>query len=175
MAICSVDVIWSNGFKTSYAFKSNYTIINSTPVQHGSCPTCRNVFLDVKFPSDSDNESSDGGEYLPEDDEDDEEDLFYGAELDEFEFDVDEMGLDFGSDIDGSFDGSAGAEEDVEEELWTDEYTLSSPELETGSEEGLGEFPHYYSFHRTHCIMQSQPRPTQVPLRRRGRLKKNSI
>ncbi|KAF9075883.1 hypothetical protein BDP27DRAFT_1314667 [Rhodocollybia butyracea] len=43
---------------------------------HGSCPSCRRVFLDVRPPSDSDGESSDGGEYIPNDDDDDEEDLY---------------------------------------------------------------------------------------------------
>lgn len=33
---------------------------------HGTCPTCRHPFLDIQPPSDSDDESSDGGEYLPD-------------------------------------------------------------------------------------------------------------
>ncbi|KAF5387818.1 hypothetical protein D9615_000370 [Tricholomella constricta] len=39
--------------------------------QHGNCPTCRHTFLDIRPPSESDEESSDGGEYIP--DERDEE------------------------------------------------------------------------------------------------------
>ncbi|KAG5639014.1 hypothetical protein H0H81_007922 [Sphagnurus paluster] len=41
---------------------------------HGNCPTCRNIFLDIRLPSDSDDESSDGGEYVPDDDFDEDED-----------------------------------------------------------------------------------------------------
>lgn len=45
------------------------------------------------------------------------------------------MDLDFDSDIDHSFDGSEGTQEDTEEELWfTDETTWSEPELESGPE-----------------------------------------
>ncbi|KAG5715825.1 hypothetical protein E4T56_gene17066 [Termitomyces sp. T112] len=43
---------------------------------HGNCPTCRHIFLDIRPPSDSDNESSDGGEYIPDEDFDDEDDGF---------------------------------------------------------------------------------------------------
>ncbi|KIL70102.1 hypothetical protein M378DRAFT_156158 [Amanita muscaria Koide BX008] len=44
---------------------------------HGSCPTCRHKFLSVRPPSDSDDESSDGGEYVPpSDDFEDEDDGF---------------------------------------------------------------------------------------------------
>ncbi|KAH6914951.1 hypothetical protein BKA70DRAFT_1257534 [Coprinopsis sp. MPI-PUGE-AT-0042] len=44
---------------------------------HGSCPTCRQPFLDITLPSESDDESSDGGEYVPtaEDFEDDDDTL----------------------------------------------------------------------------------------------------
>ncbi|KAJ6515940.1 hypothetical protein C8R45DRAFT_958163 [Mycena sanguinolenta] len=42
---------------------------------HGSCPTCRYEFLDIHPPG-SDDESSDGGEYIPNPDEEDEEDGF---------------------------------------------------------------------------------------------------
>jgi hypothetical protein len=41
-------------------------------LQHGSCPTCRHPFLEL--PTESDDESSDGGEYVP--DEEDEQDYF---------------------------------------------------------------------------------------------------
>ncbi|THV08608.1 hypothetical protein K435DRAFT_833028 [Dendrothele bispora CBS 962.96] len=43
---------------------------------HGSCPFCRQPFLDIRPPSDSDGESSDGGEYVPMDDDEEEEDSF---------------------------------------------------------------------------------------------------
>uniref|UniRef100_A0A0W0FCN5 Uncharacterized protein n=1 Tax=Moniliophthora roreri TaxID=221103 RepID=A0A0W0FCN5_MONRR len=66
---------------------------------HGNCPTCRRAFLDICPLSESDGESSDGGEYLPNDDEDDDDSLHIdtdgfteadgfesdGMELDEFE------------------------------------------------------------------------------------------
>ncbi|KAF5369857.1 hypothetical protein D9758_001097 [Tetrapyrgos nigripes] len=43
---------------------------------NGKCPYCRHAFLDIRPPSDSDGESSDGGEYIPMDDDDEEEDSF---------------------------------------------------------------------------------------------------
>ncbi|KAJ7047419.1 hypothetical protein C8F04DRAFT_1247073 [Mycena alexandri] len=57
---------------------------------HGSCPTCRDEFLDIHPPG-SDDESSDGGEYIPEDDED-EDDVFNtsdGFTDTDFDMDVD--------------------------------------------------------------------------------------
>ncbi|EPQ58994.1 hypothetical protein GLOTRDRAFT_135989 [Gloeophyllum trabeum ATCC 11539] len=55
---------------------------------HGTCPICRHRFLDIKPPSESDDESSDGGEWLPNSNSDDpdfedEEDVFMD-ETDEF-------------------------------------------------------------------------------------------
>jgi len=64
---------------------------------HGSCPTCRQVFLDIRPPSESDDESSDGGEYIPNEHDDDFDDFDDDAVIatDEFsdaaEFEVDEM------------------------------------------------------------------------------------
>jgi len=43
---------------------------------HGNCPTCRHKFLDVQLPSESDDESSDGGEYIPDVDFDEDDDGF---------------------------------------------------------------------------------------------------
>jgi len=43
---------------------------------HGSCPTCRHVFLNIHTPSESDDESSDGGEYIPSADDSEGEDAF---------------------------------------------------------------------------------------------------
>ena len=51
--------------------------------QHGSCPSCRNVFSSIKPPSDSDNESSDG-DYVPGDDEEDEEEDYGFFDSDDF-------------------------------------------------------------------------------------------
>ncbi|KAJ2931582.1 hypothetical protein H1R20_g5435, partial [Candolleomyces eurysporus] len=41
---------------------------------HGSCPACRHVFIDISPPDDTDDESSDGGEYIPDPGELDDED-----------------------------------------------------------------------------------------------------
>jgi hypothetical protein len=65
--------------------------------QRGSCPTCRHAFLDIQPPSESDDESSDGGEYIPND-EDDEDDGFFDTDgfTDDSvgEFEVGEMDVD---------------------------------------------------------------------------------
>ncbi|KAJ7498971.1 hypothetical protein FB451DRAFT_18445 [Mycena latifolia] len=60
---------------------------------HGSCPTCRDLFLDIHPPG-SDDESSDGGEYVPDDDDDDDEqdafiDTSDGFTEGDFEMDLD--------------------------------------------------------------------------------------
>ena len=67
-------------------------------VQHGNCPTCRHDFLDIRPLSESDDESSDGGEYIPyEHDEDDldnsDEDGFLGTDgySDPPAYDMDDM------------------------------------------------------------------------------------
>jgi len=77
--------------------------------QHGSCPTCRHIFLDIRPPSESDDESSDGGEYIPGID-DDHTDGFSDADADfdgdadldivgdPAEFGLDEMGMEFDTD-----------------------------------------------------------------------------
>lgn len=73
---------------------------------HGSCPTCRHVFLDIRPPSESDDESSDGGEYIPNDHDDDFDDIDEDAFIatDEFsdaaDFEVEEMEVDQGSEWD---------------------------------------------------------------------------
>ncbi|KAJ7068250.1 hypothetical protein C8F01DRAFT_1364632 [Mycena amicta] len=41
---------------------------------HGNCPTCRDVFLDIRPPASDD--ESDGGEYIPNDEDEEEEDSF---------------------------------------------------------------------------------------------------
>jgi hypothetical protein len=69
--------------------------------KHGSCPTCRHIFLNIRTPSESDDESSDGGEYIPnaDDFEDEDEDAFLDvdgfSEADVDEFPVEPMDLDF--------------------------------------------------------------------------------
>ncbi|KAE9410445.1 hypothetical protein BT96DRAFT_871338 [Gymnopus androsaceus JB14] len=82
---------------------------------HGSCPTCRRTFIsNIRPPSDSDGESSDGGEYIPNDEEDDEEDSYLVdtdgfTEADEFDVEMGEVDLDVyqswqPSDIDDAVD-----------------------------------------------------------------------
>lgn len=67
------------------------------PIKHGSCPTCRHTFLDIRPPSDSDDESSDGGEWIPDEHEEEEDDDAF-LDTDGFteagEFDVEQMELD---------------------------------------------------------------------------------
>ncbi|TFK28784.1 hypothetical protein FA15DRAFT_691563 [Coprinopsis marcescibilis] len=43
---------------------------------HGSCPTCRHPFLELHLPSETDDESSDGGEYIPNEDFEEEDETF---------------------------------------------------------------------------------------------------
>ncbi|KAF8913855.1 hypothetical protein CPB84DRAFT_1757734 [Gymnopilus junonius] len=70
---------------------------------HGNCPTCRYTFLNIRAQSDSDDESSDGGEYIPNPEEldDDDEDAFLDsidsfteADTDAEDFPVHGMDLD---------------------------------------------------------------------------------
>jgi hypothetical protein len=99
----------------------------SQVTQNGSCPTCRHKFLDIRPPSDSDEESSDGGEYIPNLDEEDDDDTFeYDGEDAEFYVDQVEMESDaevFGEDF---------ADEDMERDVDTGEWS-SEPEYEEGS------------------------------------------
>lgn len=87
-------------------------------IQHGSCPTCRHIFLEIRPPSDSDGESSDG-DYFPNEEEDEEEDDFIiesDADVD-FDFEVDEMdlGLEIGEiwEDSGMDDGESWADEET--------------------------------------------------------------
>jgi len=69
--------------------------------QHGNCPTCRHTFLDIRLPSESDDESSDGGEYIPDDDFDDEEDGFIDTSdgfSDAFDYLAEDMDTDVGDE-----------------------------------------------------------------------------
>ncbi|TFK43579.1 hypothetical protein BDQ12DRAFT_675206 [Crucibulum laeve] len=112
--------------------------------QHGSCPTCRHVFLNIRPPSDSDDESSDGGEYIPPEDlEEDEEDFIIEidgfSEADGADFDVDEMEIDM-DDVWGEHDFDAGedgdAEMDDEDEDDELEWGLTDGESESMSSVG---------------------------------------
>lgn len=88
------------------------------------------MFLDIKPPSDSDDESSDGGEYLPDEDEDD-EDLFLletDGFTDEGELDVDEM--DLGMELEEEEDMWADGDDEMEE--WGSNGDLESESLSEG-------------------------------------------
>ncbi|KAH7930097.1 hypothetical protein BV22DRAFT_1102063 [Leucogyrophana mollusca] len=96
---------------------------------HGSCPTCRHPFLDIQPITDSDAESSDG-DYIPEEDDEDEDDEFLGPDFfDEvIEIQDDEMDLDF--DFYDTFEYSGS---DVEDE-WRDLNTAPTVELGEGED-----------------------------------------
>ncbi|KAJ6614289.1 hypothetical protein B0H10DRAFT_164164 [Mycena sp. CBHHK59/15] len=70
--------------------------------QHGSCPTCRYEFLDIRPPG-SDDESSDGGEYIPNEDDDEEDDIFIDGFTDA-DFDTEDMDVDLDDLLDRSDD-----------------------------------------------------------------------
>ncbi|KZT29315.1 hypothetical protein NEOLEDRAFT_1175025 [Neolentinus lepideus HHB14362 ss-1] len=91
---------------------------------HGTCPICRHRFLDIKPPSESDDESSDGGEWLPTNSDglEEEEDVFMDPDTDAFTDDADE-------DAFGDVAPSAG---DMDFDMEWDE------ELEVDSEEDWG-------------------------------------
>ena len=120
--------------------------------KHGSCPTCRHIFLNIPSPSESDDESSDGGEYIPnaDDFEDDDEDAFLDmdgfSDTDADEFPVEPMDLD--SEVWGDEDstvldlgdedpGDLGdAEMDDREQDDSSEWGLTDGESESMSSEG---------------------------------------
>ncbi|KDR83788.1 hypothetical protein GALMADRAFT_236163 [Galerina marginata CBS 339.88] len=84
--------------------------------QHGSCPTCRHTFLDIRPPSESDDESSDGGEYIPNLEDFEDEDDTLDVDVDE-QTDTDAEGEDFpvqgvDLDFDEMWDGTSVVEED---------------------------------------------------------------
>jgi hypothetical protein len=96
-------------------------------LQHGSCPTCRNIFLDVRPPCESDGESSDG-DYFPNEEEEEEDDFFDGDGEDEFE--VDEMDTDDMWEDSRLMDGEMDGEED-----WADgDTTFSEADMSIGGE-----------------------------------------
>ncbi|KAG6814215.1 hypothetical protein H0H92_000892 [Tricholoma furcatifolium] len=82
---------------------------------HGNCPTCRHKFLDISPPSESDDESSDGGEYIPDEDFDDEDDGFMDTDgfSDTFGYTTDDMEYD-GADWGESDARDTDMEQDVE-------------------------------------------------------------
>ncbi|CAK5275575.1 unnamed protein product [Mycena citricolor] len=82
---------------------------------HGSCPTCRFAFLAIKPPG-SDDESSDGGEYIP--DEDDEfDDAFNTSDgFTDMEYDTEDMDMD------------------EDEELWSSDGLMPGVEAQASSD-----------------------------------------
>ncbi|KAF7301649.1 RING-type domain-containing protein [Mycena indigotica] len=82
---------------------------------HGSCPTCRHVFLDIRPPSSDD--ESDGGEYVPDPDELEEEDSFAFTSdgYTDMESNGDEMELE-DDDWEDRSSLSAGVEQDTDED-----------------------------------------------------------
>jgi len=101
-------------------------------VQHGSCPTCRDIFLDIRPPCESDGESSDG-DYFPNEEEDEEEDDFFDGDGED-EFEVDEMDLDV--DLDEIWEDSGLMErEGFVDEEWADgDTTFSEADMSIGGE-----------------------------------------
>ncbi|KAF8812396.1 hypothetical protein BYT27DRAFT_7251932 [Phlegmacium glaucopus] len=115
---------------------------------HGSCPTCRHIFLNIRSPSESDDESSDGGEYLPNADDDFEDEDEDALDLDAFsdaEMSVEHMDLDFEAwgdeentvlDLGDEDPGDLGdAEMDDIEQDDSSEWGLTDGESETMSSE----------------------------------------
>ncbi|TFK83889.1 hypothetical protein K466DRAFT_602477 [Polyporus arcularius HHB13444] len=83
--------------------------------RHGTCPSCRNVFSSIKPPSDSDVESSDG-DYVPGDDEDEEDDdVFFDTDSEAF-METDSAFDDI--DVEEDLDPDADMEEDADLEDW---------------------------------------------------------
>lgn len=107
--------------------------------KHGSCPTCRHVFLNIHTPSESDDESSDGGEYIPSADDSEGEDAFLdmdGSSLaDPDEFLVEPM--EAWGDEDGilDLDEESGDLEDAEMYDGSSEWGLTDGESEPMSSE----------------------------------------
>ncbi|KAF8974310.1 hypothetical protein BDZ97DRAFT_1772899 [Flammula alnicola] len=123
--------------------------------QHGSCPTCRHTFLNIRPPSESDDESSDGGEYIPNPDdfEDEDEDAFLDVDgftdTDADDFPVEGMDLDFddlweeeqpgfalGVQLEGEEDAGAMGDAEMEDEDDGD-YEYEEEEGDGSSEWGL--------------------------------------
>jgi hypothetical protein len=112
-------------------------------LQHGSCPTCRHVFLDIRPPSESDDESSDGGEYLPDEHDDDVDDVDEEAFIatDEFsdaaEYEAEEMDLDLGNEWDheaqeiddDGLEWAALVSEGIDDDVWSEICEHDQPEV----------------------------------------------
>ncbi|KAJ7937098.1 hypothetical protein B0H13DRAFT_2648995 [Mycena leptocephala] len=121
---------------------------------HGSCPTCRAEFLDIHPPG-SDDESSDGGEYIPNDEDEDEEDGFIDTSdgFTEGDFDAEDMDVDLEDDMWERSDGeemhtsmesepsSEGDSMDDQDDGVAVEVSVSGLEGDDSSDEALSEEP----------------------------------
>ncbi|KAG6821239.1 hypothetical protein H0H93_002349 [Arthromyces matolae] len=97
---------------------------------HGNCPTCRHVFLDIRPPSESDDESSDGGEYIPDDlDEDDQFSDAFGYTTDEMDYDAPEWDDRDERDTDMDDVVFGGADDDSEWGLTDGESSMASEDV----------------------------------------------
>ncbi|KAF5322239.1 hypothetical protein D9619_000312 [Psilocybe cf. subviscida] len=133
---------------------------------HGNCPTCRDTFMDLRPVDYEDDESSDGGEYVPDDFEDEEDDGFLDIDVDGYtdtegeDFPVETMELDVDAfyppdaDEDGFAAGDSemgdapdefadGGEEYEDEDVdveFAEEWGLTDGESESmsSSDEGMG-------------------------------------
>ncbi|KAL0577725.1 hypothetical protein V5O48_004274 [Marasmius crinis-equi] len=93
-------------------------------------------FLDIRTPSDSDDESSDGGEYLPNPDEDEDEESLYNYDIDtdpltDADMEVEEMDLDVYNAWEREMDA---LEEDIDIDTDGDSSVIHS-------EEAFGDIP----------------------------------
>ncbi|KAG6855144.1 hypothetical protein C0991_006073 [Blastosporella zonata] len=115
---------------------------------HGNCPTCRHIFLDIRPPSDSDDESSDGGEYIPGDEDfiDDEDDAFMDTDgfSDAFDYTTDDMAdaLDWGEEDNRDTDMEDVELDEVDHES---EWGLTDGESSMASEDVDTSFKHDHS------------------------------
>ncbi|PPQ80466.1 hypothetical protein CVT26_003908 [Gymnopilus dilepis] len=110
---------------------------------HGNCPTCRHTFLNIRFHTDSDDESSDGGEYIPtpEDLEDDDEDAFLDSfteeDTDAEDFPVQGMDLDvdgiWAAAMSGTTDADTEMDNDNDAQDGSSEWGLTDGESESMS------------------------------------------
>ncbi|KAF9263454.1 hypothetical protein L218DRAFT_959004 [Marasmius fiardii PR-910] len=93
---------------------------------HGNCPTCRHTFLNIRPPSDSDDESSDGGEYIPPgSDDDDETESLYDNYSFSFRYATTNTTTDIDNPYDDDYDvetnfGSEGFTTDADADMATD-------------------------------------------------------
>jgi hypothetical protein len=126
--------------KVGLVFITVVVLHGFTAPQHGSCPTCRNSFLDIRPPSESDDDSSDGGEYIPNEHEEefdeDEDDIYIDTDgfSDPADFAAEPMELE----LSGWARDGEGSDADVEDEDMEDgtEWGLTDEDSSSMSEDG---------------------------------------